>query len=83
MGKRFMAWIDFLAHHEKRYRLLKRVEEWKKFVHPRVSEPLLAIITFYFEQLLPAYFLTTKSKRGPSTAGSGRVTSVFAISGTA
>jgi acetyl/propionyl-CoA carboxylase alpha subunit/acetyl-CoA carboxylase beta subunit len=63
MGKRFMAWIDFLAHHEKRNQLLKRVEEWKKFVHPRVSEPLLAIITFYFEQLLPAYFLTTTSKR--------------------
>jgi hypothetical protein len=47
-----MAWIDFLARHEKRNQLLKRVEEWKKFVHPRVSEPLLAIITFYFEQLL-------------------------------
>ena len=63
MGRRFMAWIDFLAHHEKRNQLLKKVEEWKKFVHPRVSEPLLAIITFYFEQLLPGYFLTTRSKR--------------------
>jgi acetyl/propionyl-CoA carboxylase alpha subunit/acetyl-CoA carboxylase beta subunit len=63
MGPRFMAWIDYLSHHEKRNQLLKKVEEWKKFVHPRVSEPLLAIITFYFEQLLPAYFLTTRSKR--------------------
>jgi acetyl/propionyl-CoA carboxylase alpha subunit len=60
---RFVAWIDYFARHNDRQVLLKKVEEWKKLVHPRVSEPLFAIITFYFERLLPAYFERRASGR--------------------
>jgi acetyl/propionyl-CoA carboxylase alpha subunit/acetyl-CoA carboxylase beta subunit len=56
MKRRFVQWVTLLARHNERQALLKKVEEWKKLVHPRVSEPLFAIITFYFERLLPAYF---------------------------
>jgi len=58
VNRRFMAWIGILARHDRRDYLLKKMEEWKKFVYPRVSEPLFAIITFYFAHLLPAYFAT-------------------------
>ncbi len=63
MKRRFIAWIGFFAKHNDRQKLLKKVEEWKKLVHPRVSEPLFAIITFYFEHLLPAYFERRASGR--------------------
>jgi acetyl/propionyl-CoA carboxylase alpha subunit/acetyl-CoA carboxylase carboxyltransferase component len=63
MKRRFVSWISFFAKHNDRQLLLKKVEEWKKLVHPRVSEPLFAIITFYFEHLLPAYFERRASGR--------------------
>ena len=63
MKRRFVSWIGFFAKHGDRQKLLKKAEEWKKLVHPRVSEPLFAIITFYFEHLLPAYFESVASGR--------------------
>jgi acetyl/propionyl-CoA carboxylase alpha subunit len=63
MKRRFVSWISFFAKHGDRQKLLKKAEEWKKLVHPRVSEPLFAIITFYFEHLLPAYFESVASGR--------------------
>jgi acetyl/propionyl-CoA carboxylase alpha subunit/acetyl-CoA carboxylase alpha subunit len=58
LRKEFSAWIRHVVSYPKRARYLKPVEEWKKIVHPRVSEPLLAISTFVFEQLLPRYYLS-------------------------
>jgi acetyl/propionyl-CoA carboxylase alpha subunit len=63
VNRRFMIWISSLARHDRRDFLLKKMEEWKKVVYPRVSEPLFAIITFYFAHLLPAYFATLSSGR--------------------
>lgn len=56
LKRQFMGWIDHFAAHPRREALLRKVEEWKKFVHLRTSEPLFAIITYYFGQLLPAHF---------------------------
>jgi acetyl/propionyl-CoA carboxylase alpha subunit len=55
LARRFTAWLMLFTRQGQSQKLLKRVEDWKKLVHPRVSEPLFAIITFYFERLLPAY----------------------------
>jgi len=85
VNRRFMAWIGTLARHDRRDFLLKKMEEWKKFVYPRVSEPLFAIITFYFSHLLPAYFATLAPGRSKVTFD-GRIrpgTSASAISGIA
>jgi acetyl/propionyl-CoA carboxylase alpha subunit/acetyl-CoA carboxylase alpha subunit len=62
LERRFVAWLGRFAGHSHREALLKRVEEWKKLVHPRVSEPLFAIITFYIERLLPAHL--GRARRG-------------------
>jgi acetyl/propionyl-CoA carboxylase alpha subunit/acetyl-CoA carboxylase carboxyltransferase component len=64
LKRRFPAWVGYFARHARREKLLKKVEEWKKLVHPRVSEPLFAIITFYFEHLLPGYFAGAESFDG-------------------
>jgi acetyl/propionyl-CoA carboxylase alpha subunit/acetyl-CoA carboxylase beta subunit len=53
---RFMRWIEHFARRSRKSLMLKKVEEWKKLVHPRISEPLFAVVTFYFEHLLPGYF---------------------------
>lgn len=60
---RFMAWIDRFARSGRRSPMLKQVEEWKKLVHPRISEPLFAVATFYFEHLLPNYFESQRTGR--------------------
>jgi acetyl/propionyl-CoA carboxylase alpha subunit len=63
LEQRFVAWLGRFARHPHRSQMLKRVEEWKKLVHPRVSEPLFAIITFYFERLLPAHLGQARGRR--------------------
>lgn len=60
---RFMAWVDHFARRSRRSPMLKQVEAWKKLVHPRISEPLFAVVTFYFEHLLPGYFESQRTGR--------------------
>lgn len=52
----FYVWLNHLINHSQRGRLLKGVQEWKKVVFPRIPEPLFAIITYFFEHLLPKYY---------------------------
>lgn len=52
----FSRWIRHIVSYPKRGQFFKAVEEWKRIVHPRVSEPLFAIMTFFFETLLPRYY---------------------------
>lgn len=56
LRKEFSGWIRHFVSYPKCGSYLKAVEEWKKIVHPRVSEPLISIITFFIEQLLPRYY---------------------------
>jgi acetyl-CoA carboxylase alpha subunit len=60
---RFMSWVQNLARRSRSKPMLKKVEEWKKLAHPRISEPLFAVLTFYFEHLLPGYFEHMRSGR--------------------
>jgi acetyl/propionyl-CoA carboxylase alpha subunit len=55
LSRRFAAWLARFGRVAHGPKGLKRIEAWKKLVHPRVSEPLFAIITFYLERLLPAH----------------------------
>jgi acetyl/propionyl-CoA carboxylase alpha subunit/acetyl-CoA carboxylase alpha subunit len=56
LKEEFSQWIRHLVSYPKCGSYLKAVEEWKKIVHPRVSEPLFAIVTFVFENLLPRFY---------------------------
>ena len=56
LHRQFLIWLDNLTRHTRRNQYLKSVEEWKKIAFPRIPEPLFAIITFFFECLLPNYF---------------------------
>jgi acetyl/propionyl-CoA carboxylase alpha subunit len=56
LGEQFEAWIlDFksYSHHED---ALKGIESWKQNAFPRISETLFAIVTFFFDELLPRYY---------------------------
>jgi acetyl/propionyl-CoA carboxylase alpha subunit/acetyl-CoA carboxylase alpha subunit len=59
----FYLWLNQFIHHGGRGQILKTVQEWKKIVFPRISEPLFAIITFFFEHLLPEFYECEISKR--------------------
>lgn len=61
LHRQFLDWLDNLTRHPRRNLYLKSIEEWKKIAFPRIPEPLFAIITFFFEGLLPNYF---ESERG-------------------
>lgn len=60
LREQFYGWLQHFLHYSGKTKFLKSVEEWKKIVHPRVSEPLFAILTFFFEQLLMQYYDSEK-----------------------
>ncbi len=51
----FARWLGYFVRHPKRGTFLKDVEEWKRISFPRLSESLLVLITFFFENLVPEY----------------------------
>lgn len=56
LKEQFYAWVKHFIVHSQAGDILKSIEEWKKIAHPRVSEPLFAILTFFFEHLLIQYY---------------------------
>ena len=51
----FANWLGEFVGYRKRGEFLKEVEEWKRVIYPRLSESLLVLITFFFEDLVPEY----------------------------
>jgi acetyl/propionyl-CoA carboxylase alpha subunit/biotin carboxyl carrier protein len=51
----FAKWLTHFARFKARGQFLKGVEEWKRVTFPRMSESLLVLITFFFEELVPAF----------------------------
>ncbi|PCJ63240.1 MAG: carbamoyl-phosphate synthase large subunit [Planctomycetota bacterium] len=60
LREQFYNWLIFFIHHSKCGEYLTSVELWKKLVFPRLSDTLLVIITFFFERILPEYYLSEK-----------------------
>jgi acetyl/propionyl-CoA carboxylase alpha subunit/acetyl-CoA carboxylase carboxyltransferase component len=50
-----VAWLALLRKHSEKRKFLKAVEEWKKTVHPQLSDTLLVIVTEVLERLIPSY----------------------------
>lgn len=59
----FFEWLQRFIRHNQKSKFIKSIEEWKKIVHPRVSEPLFAILTFFFEHLLLDYYESEKGQQ--------------------
>jgi acetyl/propionyl-CoA carboxylase alpha subunit/acetyl-CoA carboxylase beta subunit len=51
----FAQWLNYFVKYRRRGEFLKDVEEWKRVSFPRLSESLLVLITFFFENLVPEY----------------------------
>ena len=56
LRQEFYSWVKHFVSYPKVGEFLKGVESWKKIMNPRISEPLFAITTFFFETLLPRYY---------------------------
>lgn len=63
LRQEFTTWVRHFVSYPKCGELLKAVESWKKIMNPRVSEPLFAITTFFFESLLPRYYESEQDKK--------------------
>jgi acetyl/propionyl-CoA carboxylase alpha subunit/biotin carboxyl carrier protein len=51
----FAQWLSQFVKYNKRGDFLKNVEEWKRVIFPRMSESLLVLITYFFENLVPEF----------------------------
>tara|TARA_B110000483_G_scaffold70401_3_gene87968 strand:- start:64967 stop:69514 length:4548 start_codon:yes stop_codon:yes gene_type:complete len=51
----FARWLNSFVSYRRRGDFLKEVEEWKRVIFPRLSDALLVLITFFFEELVPKY----------------------------
>ncbi|MDA0321827.1 MAG: ATP-grasp domain-containing protein [Verrucomicrobia bacterium] len=63
LATQFQEWLSSFLDYPECGEVLKSVENWKKRVFPRLSEPLFAIITFFFEQLLPRHYDAVRGGR--------------------
>ncbi|MEH6549957.1 MAG: biotin carboxylase N-terminal domain-containing protein [Pseudomonadales bacterium] len=68
----FARWLTYFAKFKGRGFFLKDVEEWKRVNFPRLSESLLVLITFFFENLVPEFMesqLSGKTYKGSINPG--------------
>jgi len=63
LRQEFTVWVRHFVSYPKVGDLLKSVESWKKIMNPRVSEPLFALTTFFFETLLPRFYESEANKK--------------------
>lgn len=63
LRQQFEAWTRRFMKYPGHAEALKSVESWKKQVFPRLSETLFAIVTFFFEELLPRYYVSTAERK--------------------
>ena len=57
---RFAAWVQTLASQSHSATFLKSVEEWIRVVHKDKSDTLFVVVSFFFEKLLPEYYVASE-----------------------
>ena len=58
--ERFATWMGELASHAGCAPFLKSVEEWIRLVHKDKSDTLFVVVSFFFEKLLPEYYVANR-----------------------
>ena len=59
----FAEWMEELAAYSGCSNFLKSVEEWIRIVHKDKSDTLFVIVSFFFEKILPEYFVSSRTGR--------------------
>ncbi len=62
-ANQFSDWISYFVRFGGRGAFLKEVEEWKRVAFTRLSDALLVIITFVFEELVPNFLEAQAGKK--------------------
>ena len=57
----FSDWMEELAGHSGCTIFLKSVEEWIRVVHKDKSDTLFVVVSFFFEKVLPEYYLSRRT----------------------
>lgn len=57
----FAEWMEELASHSGCTNFLKSVEEWIRVVHKDKSDTLFVVISFFFEKILPEYYISRRT----------------------
>ncbi|RMD77200.1 MAG: carbamoyl-phosphate synthase large subunit, partial [Lentisphaerae bacterium] len=60
----FNNWLKRITSLPRKERFYKEIERWKPLVFPRIPEPLFAIITYIFNDIMPNY-LRAKARNNP------------------
>jgi acetyl/propionyl-CoA carboxylase alpha subunit len=63
VAEAFSHWMSRLAVYSRHAGFLKSVEEWIRVVHKDKSDTLFVVVSFFFEKLLPEYYLSRESGR--------------------
>ncbi|MCZ6557268.1 MAG: ATP-grasp domain-containing protein [SAR324 cluster bacterium] len=59
----FFGWLERLISRRDAEQLMRQVSEWKRLAHPRLSEPLFGILSYYFSNLLPSYYAARRGEK--------------------
>ena len=59
----FFKWLERLISRGDVEKLMRQVSEWKRLAHPRLSEPLFGILSYYFSNLLPSYYAAQRGEK--------------------
>ncbi len=62
-GEEFFNWLERLISRRDAEKLMRQVSEWKRLAHPRLSEPLFGIVSYYFSNLLPSFYASQRGEK--------------------
>jgi len=61
--EQFSQWLSNMCAASNFGLFLRNVEQWKKIQHPRLSDVMFVVVSFFFEKLMPSYFESKKDSK--------------------
>ena len=61
--EQFSLWLTNMCAANNFSLFLRTVEQWKKVQHPRLSDVMFVVVSFFFEKLMPSYFESKKDSK--------------------
>lgn len=55
-NEQFNGWLKSVANAQNFGAFLRAAEHWKRIQHPRISDVMFVVVSYFFERLIPSYF---------------------------
>ncbi|MEE8397188.1 MAG: biotin carboxylase N-terminal domain-containing protein, partial [bacterium] len=59
----FFVWLQAFISRRDVEGVMNQVSKWKRLAHPRLSEPLFGILSYYFSNLLPSFYAAQRGEK--------------------